>query len=591
MVKQKNHTTKDTLRLYWQHARVYKKQFIALLLLMPITVLAESIVVPFYTAQALDRLNSGVRTLSSFYDIFTYVVLAAIVSGIGWRVIVWVLWIFEDSTMRDLNTTVFSYFSKQSHRFFVNRFAGSLVSQAGKFTHSFERLTDTFLWSFYTLFLNYLFAVIVLWQRAPVFTVGFVLSSIIFLTVIIKLKRSEAPYNEAHTEAETELTGQLADSITNIAAVKSYANEAMEQKLFAAKNQNVFSKSMQVRSIFTKHEFVGAAISKSVGVLSLVMAVVAVVQFNQSVGLIFLIMSLTGNILGRLWDIQFSFRNINRSFGDAAPVTKMLTEIPVEIIDERNASELKVDKGAVHFDRVDFGYPEQQASSLFSKFTLDVKAGEKIGLVGPSGGGKTTVTMLLLRFMDLQGGQILIDGQDISSVTQKSLRNAIAYVPQEPMMFHRSIADNIRYGRLNASDADVEKAAKQANAHEFIEQLPQGYKTLVGERGTKLSGGQRQRVAIARAILSDAPILVLDEATSALDSESEKLIQDALKKLMKGRTTLVVAHRLSTIQTMDRIVVLEQGHITEQGSHKELLAKDGHYANLWNHQSGGFLED
>lgn len=591
MVKQKTHTTKDTLRLYWQHARVYKKQLIAILLLMPITVLAESIVVPFYTAQALDRLNSGVRTLSSFYDIFAYVLLAAIVSGVGWRVIVWILWIFEDATMRDLNGSVFSYLSKQSHRFFTNRFAGSLVSQAGKFVHSFERLTDTALWSFYVLFLNYLFAVIVLWQRVPAFTIGLVISSVVFLTVIIKLKRSEAPYNEAHTEAETQLTGQLADSITNIAAVKSYANEAMEQKLFAIKNQNVFNKSMQVRSIFTKHEFVGSAISKTVGVLSLVMAVVAVVEFNQSVGLIFLIMSLTGNILGRLWDIQFSFRNINRSFGDAAPVTKMLTEIPVEIIDDLNAAELQVDKGGVHFDKVDFGYPEQQASSLFSKFTLDVKPGEKIGLVGPSGGGKTTVTMLLLRFMDLQGGRILIDEQDISSVTQKSLRNAIAYVPQEPMMFHRSIADNIRYGRLNATEQEVIEAAKKANAHEFIEKLPQGYKTLVGERGTKLSGGQRQRVAIARAILSDAPILVLDEATSALDSESEKLIQDALKKLMKGRTTLVVAHRLSTIQTMDRIIVLEQGHITEQGSHKELIAKKGHYAKLWNHQSGGFLED
>lgn len=591
MAKQKNHTTKDTLRLYWQHARVYKKQLIAILLLAPITVLAEYIVVPFYTAQALDRLNNGVRNLSGFYDIFIYVAIAALVSGIGWRIIIWILWIFEDSTMRDLNTTVFAYLSKQSHRFFVNRFAGSLVSQAGKFVHSFERLTDTFLWSFYILFLNYTFTVIVLWQRVPLFTVGLIVSSIIFLTVIIKLKRREAPYNEAHTEAETQLTGQLADSITNIAAVKSYANEAKEQKLFAAKNQDVFDKSMQVRSIFTKHEFAGSAISKSVAILSLVVAVVAVVEFNQSVGLIFLVMSLTGTILGRLWDIQFSFRNINRSFGDAVPMTKMLTGVEPEIVDALDASKLNVPHGSIEFDAVDFGYPEQTNDKLFTNLSLTVAPGEKIGLVGPSGGGKTSITMLLLRFMDVTSGAIKIDGQNIAEVTQESLRRAIAYVPQDPMMFHRSIADNIRYGRLNATDDEVIAAAKQANAHEFVETLPQGYRTLVGERGTKLSGGQRQRVAIARAILSGAPILVLDEATSALDSESEKLIQDALQKLMKDRTTLVVAHRLSTIQKMDRILVLENGVITEQGSHKELLDQNGHYATLWNHQSGGFLED
>lgn len=591
MARSKNKTTKDTLRLYWQHARAYKLQMAIILLLMPITVLAESIVVPFYTAEALDRLNAGVRTTASFYDIFAYVAIAAVVSGIGWRVIVWVLWKFEDNTMRDLNTTVFNYLSRQSHRFFVNRFAGSLVSQAGKFSHSFERLFDTALWSFYVLFLNYVFAVIVLWQRVPLFTVGFVISSIIFLVLIVKLKRSEASYNEEVTEAETELTGQLADSITNIAAVKSYSNEAKEQRLFSRKNTNVFNKSMRLRSIFTKHEFAGSAISKSVAVFSLVAAVVAVTEFNQSVGLIFLIMSYVGNILGRLWDIQFSFRNINRSLGDAAPMTKMLTSIDIEVTDQPDATELKATQGEIKFDNVDFGYPEQNDALLFNNLNLQVSAGEKIGLVGPSGGGKTSITMLLLRFMDVTGGQILIDNQNIAEVTQHSLRQAIAYVPQDPMMFHRSIADNIRYGRLNATDEEVIKAAKQANAHEFIKTLPKGYDTLVGERGTKLSGGQRQRVAIARAIISNAPILVLDEATSALDSESEKLIQDALQKLMKDRTTLVVAHRLSTIQKMDRIIVLEQGKITEEGSHKELLDKGGHYATLWNHQSGGFLED
>jgi len=212
-------------------------------------------------------------------------------------------------------------------------------------------------------------------------------------------------------------------------------------------------------------------------------------------------------------------------------------------------------------------------------------------LVGHSGGGKTTITMLLLRFMDINDGEILIDGQNIAHVKQTELRQAIAYVPQDPALFHRSLADNIRYGRLKATDAEVRKASRLAHAEEFIGGLKDGYETLVGERGVKLSGGQRQRIAIARAMVKDAPILVLDEATSALDSESEKLIQDALWKLMEGRTTIAIAHRLSTIQRMDRIVVLDEGKIVEQGSHKELLEADGIYARLWAHQSGGFLEE
>ena len=591
MVKQKSTTTTDTLKIYWNHARTYKWLFAGTVLLMPITVLTESILVPLYTARALDKLAAGGAVFSDFYGIFAVITACAIVSGIGWRVLVSWLWKFEDYTMRDLNVTVFNYLTQQSYRFFSNRFAGSLVSQASKFSASFERLYDTMLWSFYVLILNYVFTVIVLARIVPLFTLIFVIASLAFITIVTYLKRKERSYNEAVTESETDRTGQLADSITNIAAVKSYSNEAKERKLFAARNNAVVKASMDLRSIFIRHEYIGSSISKSVAVLSVVGAVLAVVQYKQSIGVVLLIMTYVGNILGRLWDIQFSFRSVNRAFGDAAPMTKMLTDIPIEVVDKEGAAALSAEKGAIHFSNIDFAYPEQEQSTLFSKFNLEVKPGEKIGLVGPSGGGKTTVTMLLLRFVDVGAGVISIDGQDISSVTQQSLRHAIAYVPQEPMMFHRSIADNIRYGRLEATDQEVIKAAKQANAHEFIESLPKGYETMVGERGTKLSGGQRQRVAIARAILSDAPILVLDEATSALDSESEKLIQDALKKLMKGRTTLVIAHRLSTIQTMDRIVVLENGHITEQGSHKELLAKNGHYAKLWNHQSGGFLED
>jgi ATP-binding cassette subfamily B protein len=228
---------------------------------------------------------------------------------------------------------------------------------------------------------------------------------------------------------------------------------------------------------------------------------------------------------------------------------------------------------------------------FLKNFSVMIAPGEKVGLIGPSGGGKTTITKLLLRFLDVQSGAILIDGQDIKHITQASLRRAISYVPQEPLLFHRSLAENIGYGKEQPSHNEIINAAKLAHADEFISELPDQYETLVGERGIKLSGGQRQRVAIARALLKEAPILILDEATSALDSESEKYIQEGFEELMKGKTTLVVAHRLSTIKHLDRIIVLDKGTIVQDGTHAELIKQKGLYATLWEHQSGGFIEE
>ena len=269
-------------------------------------------------------------------------------------------------------------------------------------------------------------------------------------------------------------------------------------------------------------------------------------------------------------------------------MTEILALTP-EIIDRSNDT-LSVNSGEVAFKHVTFAH-DGSKEALFDDFSLTIAPGERVGLVGHSGSGKTTLTRLLLRFSDVENGTITIDNQDITSVTQKSLRQSIAYVPQEPMLFHRTLRENIAYGKPDASEEDIRYAAEQANALDFIEKLPEKFDTLVGERGVKLSGGQRQRIAIARAILKDAPILVLDEATSALDSESEKLIQDALEKLMKGRTSIVIAHRLSTIAKLDRIIVLNDGSIVEQGNHQALLNQKGTYAKLWSHQSGGFIEE
>jgi ATP-binding cassette subfamily B protein len=344
-------------------------------------------------------------------------------------------------------------------------------------------------------------------------------------------------------------------------------------------------------------------------VCSLVAATAAVVVSHADIATVFLVVTYTSIIAQELWEFsQSTLRNINRALGEAKEMTDILAIQP-SVADPAQPEKPVAGHGAIEFRDMTFTHGDSkldlrktppppsetstnlEAVPLFHGLNLTIAAGDKIGLVGHSGSGKTTLTKLLLRFYDIDGGQILIDDQDISRIAQNNLRQQIAYVPQEPLLFHRSLRENIAYGKPDASQEDIEEAARKAHAHEFIIKLPQGYDTTVGERGVKLSGGQRQRIAIARAILKDAPILLLDEATSALDSESEQLIQSALWELMRDCTAIVIAHRLSTIQRMDRIIVLDDGSIAEQGSHKELLAHPGIYANLWAHQSGGFLED
>ncbi|MEK7201173.1 MAG: ATP-binding cassette domain-containing protein, partial [Patescibacteria group bacterium] len=293
-------------------------------------------------------------------------------------------------------------------------------------------------------------------------------------------------------------------------------------------------------------------------------------------------------LMNRVWDIGHTMRRLNDSFADASEMVDIL-ETPHAVSDTAGAVPLAVSKGLIEFKEVVFNFNETR--TVLDNLSLRIEPGEKVALVGPSGAGKTTITKLLLRLYNATGGSVLIDGQDIGKVTQDSLRQAIAFVPQEPSLFHRSLMDNIRYGRQDATDEEVIAAAKKAHCHEFIDALPEKYETHVGERGVKLSGGERQRVAIARAILKDAPILVLDEATSSLDSESESLIQDALRVLMEGKTVIVIAHRLSTIMKMDRIVVIEDGKIAADGTHDDLLKEGGLYHKLWSIQAGSFLAD
>ena len=584
-------TVRQTLSIYWRHAKEYPRHLAGLLIFMPIIQLLDDFAVPLITSVVLNKLvkSNGNIQIDEFYLPIAAILALELSINFMWRPYVKIVWSFEELVMRRLQQTSFDHLMKMSYRFYSDRFAGSLVNQVNKFSGSFERLADTFTWNIYKLIISFVFTVAILIKPAPLYVLVLVLFSAIYVILLVHLKKSENALNAEWASLESARTGQLSDTISNITAVKSFGHEALEKKLYDARTKDVLDISLKTMHKVMANERYTTTSQRAINAFSILVGVYLGISLHISVGLVYLILTYTLRISQRLWDLNSVVRNLNRVIGDARDMTAIL-QIPPEVDDVPGAKDLTPGRGDLRLTDVSFSYKDA-SKKLFDGLNLHIRPGEKIGLVGPSGGGKTTVTKLLLRFMDIQSGQILLDNQDIARVTQQSLRRAIAYVPQEPLMFHRSISDNIRYGQLDASDKAVRACARLANADEFIKKLPSGYDTLVGERGTKLSGGQRQRIAIARAMLKNAPILVLDEATSALDSESEVLIQDALWKLMEGRTAIVIAHRLSTIQKMDRILVLDGGRVVEQGSHKALLAAGGLYAKLWSHQSGGFIED
>jgi ATP-binding cassette subfamily B protein len=588
-------TTKQTLRLYTAYTLRYKRDFYIGSLGSALANVAQGIVPPFIVARLFTRLERDYAlhihpSLSNFEPyIFAYAA-AMVIGAILWRVQSYFVWLYEFKIKRDVAQEVYDHLQSQSQRFHADHFAGALVSQTNKFISSYERMMDDFIWNIIPGISTLIFSIGVLLFVANIYAIVLFVVSIFYFFIMWFQIKKQLPYNVTEARRESEQTAALADAVTNLNTVRAFAREDFESELFGKRVDAVYQAGKKLSVAVLKTEATSQIQTNSFQVIALISGLIAITQFNTNISVLYLALSYTQNIVNQLWQFSRIIRNFNRSLGDASEMTEIL-DIKPEIRDNPKAVPVHLRDGAIDFEHVKFYYPENTEDPLFEDLSVSVKPGEKIGLVGPSGGGKTTITKLLLRFMDIQGGSINIDGQDIAMLTQHDVRSSISYVAQEPVLFHRSIADNIRYGRLEATDEDVIEAAKQANAHEFIARLPEGYQTFVGERGVKLSGGQRQRVAIARAMLKNAPIIVLDEATSSLDSESEVLIQKALFKLMEGRTALVIAHRLSTIQKMDRIIVLEHGSIVEQGTHHQLLKTGGTYARLWTHQSGGFLED
>ncbi|TAH32220.1 ABC transporter ATP-binding protein [Candidatus Saccharibacteria bacterium] len=586
-MKDKTSTDQIAIRHFWRLCTQHKRLFV-FTGLIPIAGVGIGVVIPYLTGKIIGSLAvPGTDVAPYIIALIVVSVVTVVVNLVAFKN----FFELQPRVMASLDNEAIDRLLKRGASFHNNRISGKLVSDVSDYAAGFMQLSNAFFIDTVPFLAVVVLGIVLVSVSSPLLGLVLLAMTSLVIASTIRFRRRMKPHRIARQAAGKAMIAHIADTTVNNQTVKTFGTEQHE----LARHGELASRLLWLRMNDWRAMAKDGAKRLS-GLLLFQIAFVAVLtwEVHQNPALLatgIFAFSYTVMLSNRLFQIGNIMRQIEEALLQVAPMTEMLQE-DVEIVDDPGAPELDAHSGKVSFQNVSFRYLDASSKdTVFENLNITVAAGEKIGLVGPSGGGKTTLTKLLLRFEDVTSGQIAIDEQDIARVTQASLRQSIAYVSQEPLLFHRSIRENIAYGNVDATDEQVLGAAKKASAHEFITKLPNGYETVVGERGVKLSGGQRQRIAIARAILKEAPILVLDEATSALDSASEKLIQSALTELMKDKTALVIAHRLSTIQKMDRILVLDEGKVIEDGTHKELLAKDGLYAKLWAHQSGGFIEE
>lgn len=576
---------KQTLKLYWKHVRNHKRTFFAMLFCIPLGALTIDTLLPYVLSQAIQAIQDSNSLMPTLIVAGAVGLIGALLNFIGFQS----MSRHEANVIADLRQSTFESLIRKDHAFFVDQKVGAMTSRFIDFVRAEVTLQDLIIIRTLGFILSVGSGIIILGFHS-LLVAGIILALIVALLLQVRWSiRRRAPLRHERKTLVSEIHGLIADDLTNNLTVRTFAGEKEEIKTLKKLTDRF--KKIYIKDI----GFVAAEGSTRVAVMIIVqiiavgIAAIMIQQGQLSLAIGIFILAYMQRIGSQLFILGEMLNGYDQALLDAQPMTEMLL-INNQVVESPAAEQLTISKPAIVFDDVSFRYSDGTVD-VVDDLQITIPAGQKVGLVGHSGAGKSTLVQLLLRFYDPTKGAVKIDSQNIAEVAQESLRSGIAYVPQEPMLFHRSLRENIAYGKPNATDEEILRAAKQAHALEFIEQLPDGLDTTVGERGVKLSGGQRQRIAIARAILKDAPILVLDEATSALDSESEKLIQQSLETLMKGRTSIVIAHRLSTIAKLDRIIVLDKGKIVEDGSHDELLKKKGTYAKLWAHQSGGFIEE
>lgn len=553
-----------------------------------------SVMVPIAYKNFFDTLQSGTDVNLTGQLLLQIVIGIAFLNFITWvgvRIAGISLVQFEIKVMQDVRQRAFDYILGHSHNFFSNTFTGSLVQKINRFTRAVERLSDRFFMDIIPLLVKVIGISVVLNGVDYRLSIGILIWIILFLLISFVFTKMKLKHDIRAAEVDSRVAAVLSDSLSNHNVIQLFNGSADESNTFRKVNQE-FTDAYAKR--WNSGEITNAIQSGTNYIAEFVIFYFAIkfwIEGSITLGTFVLLQAYIVGLSHSIWQFGRIVRDLYEATADAREMVEIL-KLPHEIQDTVGSKELRVTSGVIEYKNVTFSFGKEDMNnrSVFNNFNLSIKPGEKVAIIGSSGAGKSTFVKLLLRLHDIQGGEILIDGQNIKEVSQNSLRENISLVPQDSVLFHRTLMENIRYGRRGATNEEVVAASKLAHCDNFIKEFPLQYDTYVGERGIKLSGGERQRVAIARSILKNAPILVLDEATSSLDSQSESLIQDALNTLMKGKTTIVIAHRLSTIRKMDRIVVLGKQGVVEEGSHNELINKQGTYSRLWNLQAGGFAD-
>jgi ATP-binding cassette subfamily B protein len=584
-------TLKDILAAYWRGIRP-QKWALFLLIFSVIAANVVSIVVPLQYKQFFDVLSRGGDKASLATVLLHIIITVGLLNAVFWafyRVAYFSNNAYVPKTTANLKQQAYDYTIRHSYSFFANSFTGSLVQRVNRFARAFERLSDNILWNLMPLLVRIISIIVVVFFINKFISLILLAWIAIFLGFNIGFSKWKLAYDIKSAEIDSKTTAYLSDTITNQNTISLFARFSHES---AGYKKITTAQANMTRFVWNLDAFIDGGQALLSFAIQFILFYVAIVLWRKNlitVGVFFLLEIYLINIIDQLWGFTRIVRDLYQSYADSKEMVEIMA-LPHEIQDVPTAQELSVLAGSIEFQDLTFQF--NQTRTILDDIHLVIEPGQRVALIGPSGAGKSTFVRLLLRLYTPTSGKILIDGQDVAHVTQESLRKNISLVPQDPILFHRTLAENISYGKADATRYEIEQAAKLAHCDEFISHLPLGLETLVGERGIKLSGGERQRIAIARAILKNAPILILDEATSSLDSHSETLIQDALKYLMQGKTTIVIAHRLSTIQHMNRIIVIDDGKIVEEGSHTELLQqKNSLYKKLWTLQAGGFLQE
>ncbi|MDP3975738.1 MAG: ABC transporter ATP-binding protein [bacterium] len=584
-------TGKQTLAFFWKH--IWNLKGTATILMVSITcAVTFEMVIPIFFMKIFDVMlgtsaDDVAGVLPLIFQYFAIMVALDLGMNVFWRINEFNMDSFQPKILKNIATEAFEYLQYHSYRFFSNQFSGSLVRKVSRLVWSFNKFIDRVYWEVSSLLVRIVLTIAILWWINAWVGVVVLVWTVIYFFASLWISKWKYQFDVEASRRESMISANLGDVITNILNVQLFTSHKSESRRFEA---NAESWRAAIKRSWRIGTYINLGQSIFMLLLELGLLYLAIRLWSLSLvtaGFLFLLHNYIWGLMWRLWDLRRMMQTIFESFADAEEMIAIL-RTPHEVTDAPGAKKLKLSAGKIDFHQVTFGYEDHQ--SILKEFELTIQPGQKVAFVGHSGEGKTTLTKLLMRFFDIQSGEILIDGQNIARVTLDSLRRSISLVPQDPVLFHRTLLENIAYGKKDATTDEVIRAANLANCHDFIMKTPKQYDTLVGERGIKLSGGERQRIAIARAILENAPIVILDEATSSLDSHSERLIQEALHHLLKGKTAIMIAHRLSTIMEADRILVIEDGKVVEEGTHQQLLERpEGVYRHLWEIQAGGFL--